>query len=102
IYIQQLIKYWNGEAAIKNPDDSFINSTLISDASGTIGFGAINPESKTYIHDKWTVDEIKQAQRQSATSSTHLEILAICKGIRSLIKPNSSLQVISDSQTALS
>jgi ribonuclease HI len=50
---------------------------------------------------KWRSDEILDATREKAVSSTHLEILAICKAIFSIAPINSHVHVLSDSQAAI-
>ena len=45
--------------------------------------------------------EINEAMRDKAVSSTHLEVVAICRAIISLTPPNSHVNLLCDSQAAV-
>lgn len=101
-YIEALMHDWKGSASIYAPLTVETPDLVVySDASGEIGFGAIEVNSKSYFHGKWSTEEVLVATRSKAVSSTHLEILAIIKAVKTFAKPFKSVQVFADSAAAI-
>jgi ribonuclease HI len=101
-YIEALLYDWQGTASMyaslstEDPD-----AIIYSDASGDVGYGAIEMKSQRFGHDIWSLDELKSAQRRSSVSSTHLEVAAIMKAIRTFAKPFQAVQIYADSAAAI-
>lgn len=102
-YIQKITNKWQGKANIQriSKAEEKPDVHLYCDASGEIGFGAINQQKQTFIKGLWSNDEKQSAQREKSVSSTHLEILCICKSIRSLIESKESVKIHCDSISAV-
>ena len=100
-YIWATLSDWNGTAPIRSMNFKCPDQVIYADASGTVGFGAIETSSKQYTHGVWTEEDIDESFRVKATSSTLLEIHAICLAIKTLARINSHIQVYSDSMTAV-
>lgn len=97
-----MLRDWDGSASVyaslstENPD-----AVIFSDASGDVGYGAIEIRSHNFGSGIWSGDELKLAGRDSSISSTHLEIMAIAKAIRTFAKPFQAVQVFADSAAAV-
>src|ERR1700722_11381156 len=101
-YVRSLLDDWNGSASIYIATDTTKPDMVIySDASGTKGFGYLDIKSRQYGLGKWSQLDLKNAHRESETSSTFLEILAMAIAIRSLAKDNTALEIFCDSKPAL-
>ena len=101
-YIEALLKDWSGSASIRSfASSSSPDLVIYSDASGDFGFGALEVTSKSYGCGIWTDEEIAAATRTKAVSSTHLEVLAIIKAIKTFAKPDCMVQVFADSAAAI-
>jgi ribonuclease HI len=101
-YVQKLLEDWNGSASIYIATSTTQPDMIIySDASGSKGFGYLDLNSLQYGFGKWSQKDLKQAHRESKTSSTFLEILAIAIAIKSLGKKNTAVEIICDSQPAV-
>lgn len=101
-YISALLTDWKGSASIYasvacGPPDLII----YSDASGDTGYGALDYYSKRFIRGIWSRSELLSATRVNSVSSTHLEILAMTKAIRTFALRNSAIQIFSDSLAAI-
>jgi len=97
-----LLDDWSGSASILS---SFVASSqpdivIYTDASGELGYGALEVLTRRYGYGKWTKAEFKDATRMKAVSSTYLEVLAIIRGVTSFAKPNATVEVFSDSAAA--
>jgi hypothetical protein len=103
VYIQSLMQDWNGQAPIRDACKAETNPDTIiyADASGDIGYGALETTKLEYAFDLWRSDEIDQAMRVSSTSSTHLEILCICKAVITFVLPQTCARIHCDSQAAI-
>jgi ribonuclease HI len=101
-YIEDLLHDWNGSTSVyasvstNNPD-----IIIYSDASGECGFGAIEVISHSFTYGKWSADEFKLAMRVASISSTHMEIMAIVKAVKTFAKRNSAVHVFADSAAAI-
>ena len=100
-YVQKLLEDWKGSASIHATSTTQPDMTIYSDASGSKGFGYLDLNSLQYGFGKWSQKDLKQAHRESKTSSTFLEILAIGLAIKSLGKKNTAVEIICDSQPAV-
>ena len=102
-YIGALLHDWSGSASILASfgSSSLPDVTIYSDASGDFGYGALEMKTMLYGSGVWTNEEIAAATRQKAVSSTHLEVLAIIKAVKTFAKPNTTVQVFADSAAAI-
>jgi len=101
-YIKSLLHDWRGSASIyaslqaDHPD-----AIIYSDASGEVGYGALEVKTRKFMKGVWTDKEMSSAQRLHSTSSTHLEILAMVKAIRTFARPYQSIRIFADSAAAV-
>ena len=103
-YLRYLIATLNGWKWATSIEASLVcneaDAIIVSDASGDVGFGMLELKKKLFGMGKWSQKEIS-AMRDKAVSSTHLEVVAICRAIVSLAPPNSHVKLICDSQAAV-
>ena len=101
-YVNKIVNKWQGKARIQEiaraETDPDIH--LFCDASGEIGYGAINLRRKSFIQGRWNINDLSKAKREKSISSTRLGLLCICRGILSLQKGESA-QIHCDSQSAV-
>lgn len=101
-YICKVLEGWNGTTPIRRLATPLApDLTIYADASGTHGYGAICLEAKTYIMGEWTKEELAQAFKLKASSSTYLEVMAICIAISTFANERMCISVTSDSQSAV-
>jgi len=101
-FIYDTLREWKGTASILSSFNiEQADIVIYTDASGEIGYGAIELKTKRFGQGKWSKEELKLAQRRNSTSSTYLEIRAICKAIASFAQPNACIHIHSDSMAAV-
>ena len=102
-YIGALLHDWSGSASILSSFASSSSPDLViySDASGEVGFGALEMMTRSYGCGIWTEEEIADATRAKAVSSTYLEVLAIIRAVKTFAKPDSTIEVFADSAAAI-
>lgn len=101
VYVCGVLEGWNGTTPIRRLDWGTPDLEIYADASGTHGFGAIATGAKVFTMGKWTGEEMAQAFILKASSSTYLEVMAICIAIATFAGANSRISVTSDSQSAI-
>jgi len=101
-FIYHTTKDWKGTSSILSSfNTNKANMMIYTDASGEIGYGAMEVNTRRFGRGIWNKEELITARRKNSISSTHLEIRAICKAIASFAQPNSCIHIYSDSMAAI-
>ena len=102
-YVMALLSKWNGSLSLLSGCwvDQVPDLNVVSDASCAVGFGAFCLERKEYGYGVWSDEEKAEAFRFESSSSTHLEVVAMCMAVLSFVPPHSSVRVLSDSTAAV-
>ena len=80
IYMNKTLHDWEGSIKISDilMPETTPDAIIYSDASGITGYGCMCTTVQQYGYSLWDCKTLSSAFRSKSTSSTHLEIHAVC------------------------